>query len=288
MIRPSKTIWLGLALPLVILLLPGSGWTCSAGPPDGMANDPPANENCTQCHSTYGLNQGTGTLELIGLPQAYTPEMTYQLTVTLTDIGQIRWGFELTSILENGDQGGELNFVDTNVQLSQGPGTARDYLKQTSAGSFPGQIGSATWDIEWTAPGVGQGEVGFFMTGNGANNNGSTTGDFIYAVNYVVTEGQVGVHPETGLQPVTHLLVETYPNPFNPATELSFSLPASADVRLEVFDTSGDLVTTLVDDFRTAGVHTASFDASGLASGLYLYRLSAGDLNAAGKLVLLK
>jgi len=78
------------------------------------------------------------------------------------------------------------------------------------------------------------------------------------------------------------------PSPFNPSTSLRFDLPAPAHVRLEVFDTAGRLIRTLVEERRQAGSHAVTFDGSGLPSGLYFARLTAGDYTQTQKLVLLK
>jgi tetratricopeptide (TPR) repeat protein len=79
-----------------------------------------------------------------------------------------------------------------------------------------------------------------------------------------------------------------YPNPFNPATTLSFSLPEVAKVTLNVFDVQGRLVATLVNGLREAGQHQVTFDGSNLSSGVYLYTLQAGSHSATGKMVLMK
>ena len=88
--------------------------------------------------------------------------------------------------------------------------------------------------------------------------------------------------------PSTVQLVGAYPNPFNPATTIAFALPEQARVTLTVYDAAGRVVATLVNGWRSAGSHKVTFDASNLASGIYLYRLTAGNFTAADKLVLLK
>jgi len=91
----------------------------------------------------------------------------------------------------------------------------------------------------------------------------------------------------TGLVP-SRLALTNYPNPFNPTTGISFSLPAAADVRLDIFNIMGQRIATLVDGTLNAGVHTFAWDGANLASGVYMYRLTAGDLIETRKMMLLK
>jgi hypothetical protein len=84
------------------------------------------------------------------------------------------------------------------------------------------------------------------------------------------------------------LLLEAYPNPFNPTTTISYSLPEASIVNLSIYDISGRLVATLANGYRDAGMHEVTFDGSGLVSGVYLYRLNAGEFTANGKMVLMK
>ncbi len=83
-------------------------------------------------------------------------------------------------------------------------------------------------------------------------------------------------------------LLRAYPNPFNPSTVASFELRVPSQVSLKVYDTAGRLVATLVDGWREAGVQEVTFDGSGLAAGIYIYRLTTGEFTASGKMVLMK
>lgn len=79
-----------------------------------------------------------------------------------------------------------------------------------------------------------------------------------------------------------------YPNPFNAQTNISFSLPESQDVRLTIYDLLGRQVQVLLDEYKQAGAHTVTFDATGHASGVYFYRLRAGDRVETKRMVLLR
>jgi predicted GH43/DUF377 family glycosyl hydrolase len=98
---------------------------------------------------------------------------------------------------------------------------------------------------------------------------------------------RVAVGHET-YQPAEFLLHHNYPNPFNPTTTIKFELPKSSDVRLSVFDMLGREVSVLMNERRDVGVYDVKFDASGLSSGVYFYRLHAGDFVQIHKLLLVK
>ncbi|MCA1803675.1 MAG: T9SS type A sorting domain-containing protein, partial [Rhodothermaceae bacterium] len=83
-------------------------------------------------------------------------------------------------------------------------------------------------------------------------------------------------------------LLQNYPNPFNPSTQIRFELPSNQPVTLRVYDITGRLVSTLVNGVRPAGVNIVSFDASNLASGVYVYRLEGADFAQTRSMTLIK
>ena len=97
-----------------------------------------------------------------------------------------------------------------------------------------------------------------------------------------------GVEASVLKVPGRFTLGQNYPNPFNPSTTIRYALPARAHVTLSVFNTLGQGVANLVNGNEEAGYHDVRFDASGLASGAYFYRLQARDFVQSKKLIVLR
>ena len=88
--------------------------------------------------------------------------------------------------------------------------------------------------------------------------------------------------------PNDYSLSQNYPNPFNPVTNISYSIPKTGNVKLVVFDVLGREVATLVNEVKTPGSYSVYFDATNLASGVYMYRIESGDYAATKKMMLVK
>ena len=93
--------------------------------------------------------------------------------------------------------------------------------------------------------------------------------------------------------PLDYVLEQNFPNPFNPSTEIRFTLGHSAQVELDVFDLLGRKVKTLLSDVRPIGAYAVDWDGSSdtgmkSASGIYFYRIRAGEFTATKKMVFLK
>ena len=88
--------------------------------------------------------------------------------------------------------------------------------------------------------------------------------------------------------PEKFVLYQSYPNPFNPVTTISFELPYTGDVSLKVFNILGQEVETLVNEFKNSGKYSIQFNAGGFASGIYFYQLRSGDFVEVKKMILMK
>jgi hypothetical protein len=105
---------------------------------------------------------------------------------------------------------------------------------------------------------------------------------------YMLNNGTLSVQPIGGTLPEAYALEQNYPNPFNPSTTISFSLPHAGQVSLKVFNMLGQEVATLVDGNHTAGTYQVQFNATGLSSGVYFYKLTSGDFSQVKKMTLVK
>jgi ligand-binding sensor domain-containing protein len=88
--------------------------------------------------------------------------------------------------------------------------------------------------------------------------------------------------------PIDFSLSQNFPNPFNPSTTISWQSPVSSHQSLKIFDILGNEVASLVNEFRNAGSYEVDFDASALSSGVYFYKLQAGDFLQTKKMILIK
>lgn len=89
-------------------------------------------------------------------------------------------------------------------------------------------------------------------------------------------------------KPDVYSLRQNYPNPFNPATKIEYQLPEEKRVVIKVYNAIGQEVTTLIDEVKPAGFYTEKFNASQYASGMYIYRMIAGDYVSIKKMMLIK
>ncbi len=104
----------------------------------------------------------------------------------------------------------------------------------------------------------------------------------------IKTGALVNVQPVDNAIPTSFSLSQNFPNPFNPSTEIRFSIPEREHVTLTVYNMLGQLIATLVDDVTTPGNYSVRFNTSGIASGMYIYRIQSPSFSQERKMLLLK
>ncbi len=140
-----------------------------------------------------------------------------------------------------------------------------------------------------------------FVNGNGnstltknysySDNSISKSGIYYYRLKQVDYDGSYKYSNTTEVNfagPSVFALNQNYPNPFNPSTVISYSLPNASNVRLTVYNAIGQPVKALENGFKAAGNYNISFNASELSSGIYFYKLEAGQFSQTRKMMLVK
>jgi hypothetical protein len=143
----------------------------------------------------------------------------------------------------------------------------------------PGWVRNDLWDGTWDK------EKYFITAGVARQYDG---GKRYVVVQKWFVPGLTRVEDKANHNPENYELYQNYPNPFNPTTTIRFTIPHSLHVTLKVYDILGKEIATLVDEEKNPGSYEAKFDASNLPSGVYFYRIRAGEFNQTKKMVLMK
>ena len=236
-----------------------------------QASGAPADNNRT-C-ATSGCHSGTATdrdnLIASTVPSTgYIPGETYTMTVSITEAGISRWGFQATAQNSNGDLQG--SYVLTNTQQtrnSSGTGGMK-YVTHTEAGNS-GSTGSKTWSFDWTAPAAGTGAVNFYTAVMASNNNGGTAGDLVFKDQLVLEEDLTASAASIS----SALSFSVYPNPSSGQEIVVTASKSSQPSRLVIYNALGGIVKS--ETFNSA---QHKVDVSKIPAGLYFIWLDqAGE-----------
>jgi hypothetical protein len=144
--------------------------------------------------------------------------------------------------------------------------------------------------VNWAVASVFYAPITLAKVGLFVGNTGGTPPAHTASFDYFRAKTATGVEQEGGpsLLPSAFMLDQNYPNPFNPSTVIRFALPKEARVKLEVFNILGQHIATLVEETRPAGYYVERFNAVGLSSGIYFYRLTGDQVSFQKKMLILK
>lgn len=159
-------------------------YASASGPTPGMTGAP-EEANCTACHGDFPVNTGGGNVLISGLPANYLPNKQVPVTVTVNHQTGVVFGFQITAIDSLGRNVGTVTLPSGSPQRMQtAEGIAgtnlRRYVHHTVDGTIPSQANTNSWTFTWNTPAQRVGKVTFYASGNGANSDGGTSGDYIY------------------------------------------------------------------------------------------------------------
>ncbi len=205
---------------------------------------------CTDCHENFG-----GQNEAI---EDYNADGILQFATWNETDSTLTWEKGVIPMPADYKTSWKMDFITYNGNTSDPAGPSKNWSK----------IGKDTWD----------GHQMFFAT--------PLTKAQMGAIGFDTTLTDVKKDPN--LIPTSFALMQNYPNPFNPSTIIQYSIPKTSEVELNIYDLLGNKVETLVNKEQTAGVYNYEFNANKLASGVYFYRIKAGNFVQTKKFVLMK
>jgi hypothetical protein len=98
----------------------------------------------------------------------------------------------------------------------------------------------------------------------------------------------VGISPINTNVPNNYILEQNYPNPFNPSTKINFAIPKSGLVTIKIYDILGKEISTLINEYLSAGNYSVNFNGGNIPSGVYFYRLEANRYITTKKMLMIK
>ncbi|MCX6164599.1 MAG: T9SS type A sorting domain-containing protein, partial [Ignavibacteriae bacterium] len=222
---------------------------------------------CT-CHSN---GQSTAVVVTLTGPTTLTVGQTGTYTVTIT---------RSTGSTSTGG----IDVAVSSGTLGIGTSTGTKILSGELVHSTPFSSGvTTTKTFSFTAPNT----VGpVTMAAIGAK--GPNPPNWNHAINITINVTPVSGITKTEETANSYKLEQNYPNPFNPVTKINYSIPKSSNVTINIFDILGQKVSSLVDERQDAGTYSVDFNASELSSGVYYYKIEAGEFSSFKKMTLVK
>ncbi|NUN10640.1 MAG: T9SS type A sorting domain-containing protein [Ignavibacteriaceae bacterium] len=227
-------------------------------------------------------NPGTGNLRSVTINTTHFSEWTFSnednpLPVELVSFTAM---VKAASVSLNWETATEVNNYGFEIQRSEN-------REQGTGNKEQGAM--EKWDI-----------VGFVAGSGNSNSPKEYTfadknlkpGKYLYRLKQVDTDGSfsysAAVEVDFNSIPKEFSVSQNYPNPFNPSTTIDYSIPSASDVKIEVYDVIGNKVAELFNEKKEAGYYSVPFNASALPSGVYVYRIEAGEYRAGKKMTIIK
>lgn len=236
----------------------------------GYSGAPGSNGRCaSSCHGNPG-----GTIEISGFPEFYIPGQEYEITISHAGGNTIRQ-FNGSCRIGTGSENAGVISSGTNT-------VTYNNSHETNGVHFTvANLNNGTFN--WTAPATGTGDVRLYIAGLQGGHSGQNS-----TLALLSAEQTTGIGNQDPTMPGEITLSQNYPNPFNAKTTIEFSLSEREIIRLVIYDLLGKEIRTVIDGPIESGYHLVTFDASDLSSGVYFYRLQAGDAVETKRMILLK
>lgn len=250
-------------------------FTKKAQPPTaktGAPSESTCGSTATGCHNT-APNSFTGTLTVDFGQTSYSPGQTLTVTVTTSESGMTRFGFEGTMLDGSNAKAGDFAIINTATTSLQNSGN-KQYIGHKAAGT------TNSWTFEWTAPG-GVGPVTFYLSSICGNANNSASGDHCYLATQVLDFLPNGV---TEVKGVTDFL--TIENSIASTISLQYLSSANTNTVIRLIDLNGRTINNLVSGVQSPGTHSLTFTKP-TVTGLYFIEYIGGNNREVKKMMVL-
>lgn len=242
----------------------------------------PGEQNCRSCHGTNALNSGSGILSIDfnNEDTAYVPGQTYPITIKLEKAYIVRFGFQ-TVILTDSDNknAGTITVTNSSQTIAYNgtvSGSSRRYIAQTGTGSSASATpGSKSWTFNWKAPATNVGNISIYASGNCANNNGGSSGDFIHTSKLTIS--CLDTTTEVNAVKNNNSLdskISLYPNPATDFITLKLKSKSNSEIETEITDLFGKEVYNLIEISESEDFKKVILLDNKFAKGVYSCRVT--------------
>ncbi|MFZ7114856.1 MAG: choice-of-anchor V domain-containing protein [Bacteroidota bacterium] len=224
----------------------------------GYTNSP-GELDCTDCHDTYTLNSGGGSVTLTSTNMTnwvYDPGVTYHMTATVSRASNELFGVCVEALLPTGANAGTLvitNTTTTQIKTKTINGVSRrSVVHKLDAGQG---VDSFAFSFDWTAPATNSGDVTFYFAGNASDADGNESGDYIYVDNKVCAYNLSNdINSIEARDKIT-----VFPIPVQDHFTVNYDLNTAGIVNIRLYSIKGDLVSDLSTKIMSAGNHSEKF-----------------------------
>lgn len=269
-----------LSLPIGLVIILASGIQSDNGIAGKVGS--PGENKCTECHNSFVLNSGTGSIQLrTGMTNnEYVPGQTYTMVFKVAYPGRNLFGMGLEALTAANTNAGTFAMTTTKTTTKNatiGTTSRRSVVHTFNGGS---SVDSMLFTFNWTAP--ASGTVTFYYCGVASNTNASESGDYVYSGSMVVNPAA-----STGIDsPKSDISLYAWPNPFNDRVSIESDLSSPETAIITLYDMNGKVVReqSMTPRF-SAGNSTTLNGLENLSSGTYILSLRQGELSKTTRLV---
>ena len=248
----------------------------------------PGENTCNQCHSTNALNSGGGSITITSTNLtnwAYVPGMTYTINVRVKKLGVGKFGFGFEALLPSGANAGLISTA-TSANAKTLSATVLGNSRTNAVHKQPNHFGtdSVTFTFQWTAPAAGTGNIMFYAAGNATNSSNSSSGDFIYTTNQVVSE----ILTTNLKSSFSNKTVTIFPSPILDIMNISIPCNLGKNLStLQLFDLKGNLLLNRQISGDLVSINLSEITGK-ITQGIYIVHIENGNWSHHEKVIITK